>query len=799
MANEIGTTLVNSLTNSSFDIGNMAKVLAEADIATQRSIVDKGSSKANTEMDGLKYLEMNLEAFNTYVTDLTSPDLFLQKEATSNNESVLKVTANSQASTGSYSVISQQLAQSHTQVAEQTFSTQYASINSGTLSINVGGKVSDITVDSSNNTLEGLQKTINSGDYGVSAAVINNGGVYQLMFTSKETGAANQVSISSDNDIAGIDGSGGGLMTTVDAQDAVLNLNGVDIANSSNTFEDLIQGVTLNLQSSQPGVPTTIEISQDPTTVIDTVKSFVDVYNQLDTILDELGAYDASDYTEEELETEELLYYGDLAGNSTLRQIRSDLKETLMGSIEEVSGTVNSLGVIGIKSNLDGTLELDEDTLTDVATNNMASFAPLFAEGGYSSDGLINILEGSSRTEMGTYQLEITQTAARAELAMNATTASPSGDQQISGDRVNNSQLVTTLAAGASLDLTLDGVNQNVDLSALAGSFASKDELSQSIQRAINESFGVVYDGNGDPTSALQVNFGFDVAKSRFEIQSAAGEGNLSLNSQTGLTNQGFADANTYASEDLIDLTVGSLNFDIAVDDSDVASISLANGRYTGDELASVLASSINNSTEVTEKGNEVSIGYDGSALTFSSTRFGGLSKIELSNIDASLTDAGLVGLATTSATGQSVDGTITTDSGTLNIGAYADSKDGRIIKISDYAIIGGEAAEVRGLSFEVLGGDLGNRGDISFSKGFASRIEDTIQGFFEADTGVAARRYDVLQTKIDDYTERGKSLDERYEKLELKYRLQFSALQSILSQAEQTRSQLSAQFSNNN
>ena len=86
MANEIGSTLLNSLTNSTFDVGNMAKVLAEAEVSSQRSIVEKGSTKASTELGALKYLELNLNAFNSYVADLASPDIFLEKQATSTAE-----------------------------------------------------------------------------------------------------------------------------------------------------------------------------------------------------------------------------------------------------------------------------------------------------------------------------------------------------------------------------------------------------------------------------------------------------------------------------------------------------------------------------------------------------------------------------------------------------------------------------------------------------------------------------------------------------------------------------------------
>ena len=86
MANEIGTTLLNSLTNSSFDIGGMSKVLAEAEVAGPKAILERSQTKVNTELDAIKYMQANLSAFTSYVTDLSSPDLFSNKSASSSDE-----------------------------------------------------------------------------------------------------------------------------------------------------------------------------------------------------------------------------------------------------------------------------------------------------------------------------------------------------------------------------------------------------------------------------------------------------------------------------------------------------------------------------------------------------------------------------------------------------------------------------------------------------------------------------------------------------------------------------------------
>lgn len=63
-----------------------------------------------------------------------------------------------------------------------------------------------------------------------------------MMFTSKESGASGEISLSglTDFDTAG-------FTTTAEAQDAVMVLNGLTVTSESNQFDSVIEGVTFNL------------------------------------------------------------------------------------------------------------------------------------------------------------------------------------------------------------------------------------------------------------------------------------------------------------------------------------------------------------------------------------------------------------------------------------------------------------------------------------------------------------------------------------------------------------------------
>lgn len=779
MANEIGSTLLNSLTNSTFDIGNMSKALATAEVAGPKAILERNVEKVTTELDAFKYLQTNLEAFNSYVTDLSSPTLFSQKNASSSNDTLVSVTATNSAALASYQIESRQLAQAHTMVANKGFTSPSDTLSTGTLTIDVGGQVSNITVDASNNTLEGLQKVINNGDYGVTASIINNGGSYQMMFTSKESGAAGEATISG---IADFDTNG--FTTTSQAQDAVMVLNGVTVTNSTNTFDQVIDGVTFQLNSASVGTISTVSVGQDSQSVKDTITSFVDVYNQLDTILDELGKYDTSDLTKEELASDEYKYYGDLAGNSLLRSVKYQIRESMSGAISQLAGgSYQSLADIGISFTRDGALEVDSAKLDTALSTDMSALSTMFAKGGTSDDALVNVLSGSDKTQTGDYALNITQLADRATVTGGAVTGLTT-DEQVAGDRISDLTSALTIDASASFDLNVNGTVNTINLASVAQTYTTKDEVAAAIQGQIDAAFG-----------AGVVAISYDSSQSRFELNAAAGQGTVDIASTTGMSNQGFGAA-TYAGQQLLDLGATDATFNVKIDESTASAVTVTAGRYTMDELALTMASTINNNVDVKASGAEVSVTHDGSAFTVTSTRFGGFSNVELTGF-ANFAAAGF----TTDVldAGQNVDGTLTTASGSLNIGAYASATDGRQVKISDYAMISGNEAEVRGLEFEVIGVTIGARGTISYSEGYASQLETTINDLFKADTGLLSTRMSNLNDRLDRYDEKTKDIDTRYEKLLAKYQMQFSMLQSLINSSEQTRNMLTATYSNNN
>ena len=81
--------------------------------------------------------------------------------------------------------------------------------SSGNYSGFAQSSTTDITIDSTNNTVAGIRDAINAADAGVTAAILMDGSNVRLVVTSDDTGASNAISISvSDGDAHNSDASG---------------------------------------------------------------------------------------------------------------------------------------------------------------------------------------------------------------------------------------------------------------------------------------------------------------------------------------------------------------------------------------------------------------------------------------------------------------------------------------------------------------------------------------------------------------------------------------------------------------
>ena len=201
----------------------------------------------------------------------------------------------------------------------------------------------------------------------VRANLFNDGGEfnpYRLSITARATGAAGELII---------DGSELGLefSTLSEPSDAVVIVgaddSGLVVRSSSNTIEDIVPGVTLNLVSTSDD-PVDVTVERDYETLITTLSGMVSDYNALMDRLDELTSFDP--------ETERR---GILLGDGTALSINRRISRLFTGSAPGASGLFNRLSDIGIRMGTGARLEFKEQKFRDALKSNPEEVAQFFS------------------------------------------------------------------------------------------------------------------------------------------------------------------------------------------------------------------------------------------------------------------------------------------------------------------------------------------------------------------------------------------------------------------------------------
>jgi flagellar hook-associated protein 2 len=417
---------------SGLDINSIvtAIVAAEKDPALSKMI--KSSAKATAQISAFGMLNSELSSFKSSYSDLGRNSSFSAATASSSDESILSAKLGIGAATGSWEFSVTQRAQAQTLVSSSanSFSEATSEIGTGVISLRYGTYNADssfsvnpdkaietLTIDSSNNTLDKMRDSINEGDYSVTASIINDGSNYRLVLTNKETGEANAVELTVvDDDGDNTDANGLSSFTysstikqmdqTSIAQDAKLIMNGIEITRNSNEITSVIEGVTLNINGqTEIGQTVKLQIDQDTSKVEEQLKAFVENYNNTVTKMNELTARGGVGVSG-----------GVLNGDSSVRNIRSQMRGVLNTTLTHIDGAVQSFADLGMLTNRDGTLALDETKLTDMLKNEMESVANFFTASGAANDTFITYDSKSTQTQPGTYDVEVTKLATQGVL-----------------------------------------------------------------------------------------------------------------------------------------------------------------------------------------------------------------------------------------------------------------------------------------------------------------------------------------------------------------------------------------------
>lgn len=341
-------------------------------------------------------LQTSLNSFEDALAKINDPKLYQSLSANVRGDAI-KATTSASALPGSYRVEVAQLATSGTLASTRVTDRDTALDLQGATALRLDfGGADSVDIDiAPGSSLSAIRDAINANkDAGINATIINDGQGYRLALSSKNTGADASIASFSfvDSNQAAVAGPFAEDAATKQAgENAALTVNGIAISSANNQIEGAIQGVTLNLAelsiADGETATSTINVERDTLKQREAINGFVEAFNDLKGTIGKLTSFSGDAESA-----------GELVGDNTVRTIESRLRSVLTSGVE--GGELSTLSQLGITLQRDGTLEVEDDKLSDLVATNPQALSRFFV-GDETSSGLAGKLTNTVEQLLG--------------------------------------------------------------------------------------------------------------------------------------------------------------------------------------------------------------------------------------------------------------------------------------------------------------------------------------------------------------------------------------------------------------
>ena len=405
---------------SGINTTELIKALVDADTAPQKENLDNLEEKTKDKISTFGILKSNLLDFKNILKDIESQQEYgFVGNSSDTTVATLTASGSKAGSDINSSLTVTTLASRHTLTGpslaspSSTVGQRNITINFGTWSADPtagGGQSftsngqSQISVSATaSTTLTDLRDAINNaatdsdndGTKDVLASIIYDGSNYMLMLKS-ESGASNEMKVTDSHSTPAYayDTTDGAQLTQrVAGVNSAFTVDGISMSRTSNSVDDLFDGFTLDLKKTTSSA-IRVSSSVDLDGVSDLLTGYVDTYNQVMLNLTAMGANDPVDPEND----------GALIGDSTLREIRSELREMSSTAIKGYEGGPYYLSYLGVSTNRDGTLAFDKGQMETQFKSKPETVRAFFTNNYATSNSNITIAAFDfTNTKPGTY------------------------------------------------------------------------------------------------------------------------------------------------------------------------------------------------------------------------------------------------------------------------------------------------------------------------------------------------------------------------------------------------------------
>ncbi len=532
MIEKIDNNIIQTLgAGSGIDTKNLVKQLTAIEKAAPQERIDRKRDLAETQISDFGLLASALTTLQDAAGVLTEPEgLFSKSASFTDSDALVPTTLDTDIQTGTYVFTVVEIAQSQA-LAFTGFTDPTDAVGEGTLTFDFGTWARDgsdiingsftqdstqesttITIDSTNNSLNGLRDAINDADFGVSASVVFDGTDYhltilassgdqnQLEITVSESGGSPTNTDSSDLSRFAFNDSVSGFESTETqhGQDAEITINGLTVFRETNTVDDVVGGLTLDLlKATETGETVTITVSDDKDFAEQNIRGFIDAYNAfLDVIKPIFGTTEVED---EDGDTE--FVQGSLSNDGLAKSILTQIRTLIASSVTGLADSnLTSLTNIGIRTEIDGKLTINEDDFEEAFEDYFEDVQKLLAPHTTSDSDEITINSFNDSTEAGEYAVVVSQVPAKGFYEGSA----------LSGLTFPLDTTGKTYTFIATVDGTTTGT-----ITIPTATYADESAMAAAIQTAINAETDLI-------DAAISVTVAYDSDSGGFDITSDA-------------------------------------------------------------------------------------------------------------------------------------------------------------------------------------------------------------------------------------------------------------------------------------
>jgi len=519
---ETGTNLISSInkSGSGMDLGKLVDGLVAAETTVNQSAITKKVEAANLQISSFGQLKTKLTSFSSALATLENTNA--RTAASASTAAMLTVTNEAVAKDINANINVISVAKGQVVTFDLTDASLLASsslsaastIPQGNLILTLAGVNTVITIDSTNNTVQGLINEINEIS-GIQASFVDVTGSGGLALALKsDTGTANAFSLTGSGGLsafstAGMTANSSPITLSVAATDAVFEVDGLRVTRSINSVTDVFEGYKLDINAVSNG-EFNIAAAVLSTDARERMQSFVDNINEVKNYLQtqtKRGRDGAED--------------GSLVGDATAAQILREINALTTREIVGYSSESYYLANLGVQTERDGRLSLnmtkfdaalaanpdllnvvfaskystDNDNLKVTGSTNYppvaGSYSFSFTSGG--SNGTLNgeTITPSSNSAGNLVFLGSSGNAKNlsVELLSNVTTSATVRYGQSLTEKLQKYISDITSASGA-INLRTTALNQN--LSAYTDEQADLDAKIETLTAAYNEKFGAM-------------------------------------------------------------------------------------------------------------------------------------------------------------------------------------------------------------------------------------------------------------------------------------------------------------------